>query len=46
MSTPFPQAAAPQASPSFQDPRHPWLRLLLVMTVPVLLLLVGISLTR
>ncbi|HEY3271808.1 MAG TPA: hypothetical protein VGJ89_11400 [Geothrix sp.] len=25
---------------------EPWLRLLLVMTVPVLLLLVGISLTR
>lgn len=26
--------------------RGPWVRLLLVMTVPVLLLLVGISLTR
>jgi hypothetical protein len=25
---------------------QPWLRLMLVMTVPVLLLLVGISLTR
>lgn len=30
----------------FQEPSQPWLRLLLVMTVPVLLLLVGMSLTR
>jgi hypothetical protein len=46
MSTPMLLAADSESSPDQQEPNQPWLRLLLVMTVPVLMLLVGMSLTR
>jgi len=46
MSTPTPNASDSHPAQDLQGPGEPWLRLLLVMTVPVLLLLVGISLIR
>lgn len=46
MSTPTPNASDSHPSQDLQGPSEPWLRLLLVMTVPVLLLLVGMSLIR
>ncbi len=46
MSTPITHATDSHLSRDQQEPSQPWIRLLLVMTVPVLLLLVGISLTR
>jgi len=46
MSTPTTHATDSNLPQDQQEPSQPWIRLLLVMTVPVLLLLVGMSLTR
>ena len=46
MSTLRTHATDAHPSQDQQEPSQPWIRLFLVMTVPVLLLLAGISLTR
>jgi hypothetical protein len=46
MSTPTSSATESHPSQDQQESRHPWIRLLLALTLPVLWLLVGISLTR